>query len=525
MAISPLAAEARAIAAEFDFGTERVRKAVKHFVRQFGDGLAKDGDTMIPSYVTALPVGSEKGICLAVDIGGTNLRVCSVELHGDRTFTIKQNKTTIPHNIRVESTAQDLFGFLAEQVEIFLRDNYGSSVQNARSLPKSDHLPLGFTFSFTFNQTAINRGTLIRWDKGFDVPGVVGKDVILLLQDEINERSLPVRVTALANDTVGTLMTRSYTSPGGHKCILGAVFGTGTNGAYVEKASNFERLGSKKSPSGEMMVNTEWCSVDDELVVLLKNSYDDAVDKTSTNPGYTMFEKQVSGYYLGELFRLALLDLLDRTNRQGSLATLQSNSVLLQVSGIETSTLSTIEGDLDPALGATRQCLHEQLGVLHATTELAEAVKIIVHAIGLRAARLSGVAIAAVILKSECLAQAESHFDIGVEGSLVEYYPGFEQHIRGVLREIPEIGHQGEERIHMGLAKDGSGVGAALIAMVADKEKEARKYERMVSSEFGSVKGRDTAQMIDFPIKGALPDPASIANAYTQIPVAAASSS
>ncbi|KAK8160882.1 glucokinase [Phyllosticta citrichinensis] len=504
MAISPLAAEAQAIAAEFDFGTEGVRKAVKHFVRQFGDGLTKDGDTMIPSYVTALPDGSEKGICLAVDIGGTNLRVCSVELHGDRTFTIKQNKTTIPHNIRVGSTAQDLFGFIAEHVEIFLRDNYGSSVQRAQTFSKSDHLPLGFTFSFTFHQTAINRGTLIRWDKGFDVPDVVGKDVIVLLQDEINRRKLPVRVTALANDTVGTLMTRSYTSPGGHESILGAVFGTGTNGAYVEKSSNFERLGRKKSPSGKMMVNTEWCSIDDELVVLSKNSYDDEIDKTSTNPGFTMFEKQVSGYYLGELFRLSLLDLLDRTNHQGSFATLRPDSVLLRSSGIETVTLSAIEGDLDPSLGATRQCLHRQLGVLHVTTDLAEAVKIIVHAIGLRAARLSGVAIAAVIVKSECLAQADSHFDIGLEGSLVEYYPGFEHYIRGVLREIPEIGLQGEERIHMGLAKDGSGVGAALIAMVADKEKgETSKCERMV----------------------ALPDPASITSACPQIPIAAAISS
>ncbi|KAK8249753.1 glucokinase [Phyllosticta capitalensis] len=504
MAISPLAAEAQAIAAEFDFGAEDGRRAVRKFVAQMSAGLAKDGDTMIPSYVTALPDGTEKGICLAVDIGGTNLRVCSVELHGDRTFTIKQNKTTIPHNIRVGSTAENLFGFIAEQVEIFLRDNYGSHVPSTATLSKSDHLPLGFTFSFTFNQTAINRGTLIRWDKGFDVPGVIGKDVIQLLQDELDKRNIPVRVTALANDTVGTLMTRSYTSPGGHKCILGAVFGTGTNGAYVEKLSNIGRLSSRKSPTGEMMVNTEWCSIDDELAVLPTNSYDDAVDKTSSNPGYTMFEKRVSGYYLGELFRLAVLDLLARTKHQAHVATVRSDSALLQQSGIDTAILSTIEGDLDPSLQATRNCLKEQLGVEHTTTEFASAVRTVVHAIGRRAARLSGVAIAAVVLKSECLSQGDSHFDIGVEGSLIEHYPGFERHLRGILREIPEIGQTGEERIHMGLANDGAGVGAALIAMVADEEEaEAKQNGRLV----------------------ALPDPTSIANTCPQIPVAAASSS
>jgi hypothetical protein len=37
------------------------------------------------------------------------------------------------------------------------------------------------------------------------------------------------------------------------------------------------------------------------------------------------------------------------------------------------------------------------------------------------------------------------------------------------LREVPEIGVWGEKRIRIGIAKDGSGVGAALIALVADK--------------------------------------------------------
>ena len=59
--------------------------------------------------------------------------------------------------------------------------------------------------------------------------------------------------------------------------------------------------------------------------------------------------------------------------------------------------------------------------------------------------------------------------DIGVDGSLVEFYPRFEEYIREALREIPEVGPQGERKIRIGIAKDGSGVGAALIALVADK--------------------------------------------------------
>lgn len=43
------------------------------------------------------------------------------------------------------------------------------------------------------------------------------------------------KMAALVNDTVGTLMVRSYTAPGNGAAVLVAIFGTGTNGAYVEK--------------------------------------------------------------------------------------------------------------------------------------------------------------------------------------------------------------------------------------------------------------------------------------------------
>ncbi|KPM42205.1 hypothetical protein AK830_g4328 [Neonectria ditissima] len=54
--------------------------------------------------------------------------------------------------------------------------------------------------------------------------------------------------------------------------------------------------------------------------------------------------------------------------------------------------------------------------------------------------------------------------DIGVDSSLFEFYPTFEEDVRGTLRDIPEVGAQGEKRITLGIAKDGSSVGAALVA-------------------------------------------------------------
>jgi hexokinase len=61
----------------------------------------------------------------------------------------------------------------------------------------------------------------------------------------------------------------------------------------------------------------------------------------------------------------------------------------------------------------------------------------------------------------------KSIIDIGADGSLFELYPTFEADMRGAIQEVPEIGPAGERRVRIGLAKDGSGVGAALMAQAA----------------------------------------------------------
>jgi hexokinase len=101
-------------------------------------------------------------------------------------------------------------------------------------------------------------------------------------------------------------------------------------------------------------------------------------------------------------------------------------------------------------------------------------IKMLVNAIGKRAARLSAVALGAVMILTEKL-KTDDVVDIGVDGSLVEFYPGFEDMIREAFREIEGIGEEGEKKIRIGIAKDGSGVGAALIALVGGEAlKKAR---------------------------------------------------
>jgi hexokinase len=387
-------------------------------------------------------------------------------------------------------TAHELFAFLAKQIEVFLKTHHEDHFEAHLRRPSQQNVfDLGFTFSFPVNQVGINKGYLIRWTKGFDIEEAIGQDICALLQKEIDALKLPVRVAALVNDTVGTLMARSYTSPGKTGTLIGAIFGTGTNGAYVGKLEKVKKMkeidaaeggAAYDRSSGLMIINTEWGSFDNPLNVLPDTPYDEALDAESVNPGIQMFEKRVSGMFLGEILRRAILalhrhpddgvalfkDESSATNDTRSTTTINDDSPLYKQWGIDTSFLSIVEEDQSDHLRITKQTLERDLGVNAPSTEDCIAVKMLVHAIGKRAARLSGVALGAVVISSNKLNEDEI-VDIGVDGSLAEFYPGFEDYIRETFREIPEIGVEGEKKIRIGLAKDGSGLGAALIALVA----------------------------------------------------------
>ena len=59
-------------------------------------------------------------------------------------------------------------------------------------------------------------------------------------------------------------MTRGYQTGGG---ILGAIFGTGTNGAYVEDVKNIKKLNPNalKTDGGQMLINAEWGAFDNAV--------------------------------------------------------------------------------------------------------------------------------------------------------------------------------------------------------------------------------------------------------------------
>jgi len=141
--------------------------------------------------------------------------------------------------------------------------------------------------------------------------------------------------------TVGAALSRAYTAGG---CALGAIFGTGTNGAYLEQVANITKLGNNPiaAAGGVMMVNTEWGAFDNGREVLPLTPFDNKLDRESINPRFQAYEKFISGMYLGEVTRNILLALVDAAPKPilfGGKATEHLNKHY----GLDTEMLSLVE--------------------------------------------------------------------------------------------------------------------------------------------------------------------------------------
>jgi hexokinase len=346
----------------------------------------------------------------------------------------------------------------------------------------------------------------------------------------------------------------------------GAIFGTGTNGAYLERVSNITKL--KNDPAaaqgGDMIINTEWGAFNNSRSQLPTTVFDNVLDRQSINPHFQAFEKFISGMYLGEITRNVLLSLVDAAPRP-ILFSGQSSKELNEHYGLDTAVMSAVEeawegkkddseeikkeevevkkehgdlsadnaaalsgtsktdgssqapltptpapsgvtttasasttalkpaGKLPPTLSVpelfkdgvkdsldhldksiltrlerVRQVIISQLHIKpeHVSLRDAAVVRFVVGLVSTRAAALSACAVATVAVQTGAAKLGKSankgsgerqKFAVGVDGSLIQFYPNFEVHLRESLRAL--VGEEVERSVEIGMAKDGSGVG------------------------------------------------------------------
>uniref|UniRef100_A0A8C1SFU5 Hexokinase-2 n=1 Tax=Cyprinus carpio TaxID=7962 RepID=A0A8C1SFU5_CYPCA len=427
---------------------ENLMDVSKRFRREMDKGLGRDTNPtaavkMLPTFVRSTPDGTETGDFLALDLGGTNFRVLLVRVSGNGKQKVEMENQiyAIPENI-MRGSGTELFDHIAECLANFL-EKLGI---------KDKKLPLGFTFSFPCLQTKLDESFLVSWTKGFKASGVEGRDVVGLLRKAIKKRGdFDIDIVAVINDTVGTMMTCGYDD---HHCEIGLIVGTGTNACYMEEMRHLELVDGDE---GRMCVNMEWGAFgDDGSLDDIRTEFDREIDAGSLNPGKQLFEKMISGMYIGELVRLILVKMA----KDGLLFQGHTTPDLLTTGHFQTSFVSAIE-NRKSGLASAEQVLRE-LG-LDPSPEDCVATQQVCQIVSTRAAHLCAATLAAVLRQiRDNKATERLRTTVGVDGSVYKNHPQFARRLNKMVRLlVPDCD------VRFLRSEDGSGKGAAMVTAVA----------------------------------------------------------
>lgn len=434
-----------------DCKLEEIRNRME---REMEKGLGKctNADAkvkMIPSFVQSLADGSEDGMFLALDLGGTNFRVLLVRLEEGGKPEMDSQIYKMPEHV-MTGHGDQLFDHIAMCMSEFLK----------RVNMQDKKLPVGFTFSFPCKQDGIDTAKLISWTKGFSAAGVEGMDVVTLLREAIDRRGdISVTIIAVVNDTVGTMMSCAYDI---RDCVAGLIVGTGSNCCYMEKMKNVQML---PGDDGDMCINMEWGAFgDDGVLDDVRNEYDCEVDRNSLNQGKQLYEKMISGMYMGELVRLVLVQM----TKEKLLFDGVASEALLTPGRFETAFVSQIERNVPNGFNALQNILYNlDLGAMHNDCEIVESV---CEAVSTRAAYLCAAGIAAVArkIKANYPEKEEMEMTVGVDGTVYKKHPTF---AKNMAHKVAQLTEGSGVRVKFALSYDGSGKGAALITAVAKRIK------------------------------------------------------
>ncbi|XP_050940849.1 hexokinase-1 isoform X2 [Cucumis melo] len=452
-------ARAMAILREFEekCGTPigKLRQVADAMTVEMHAGLASEGGSklkMLISYVDNLPTGDEKGLFYALDLGGTNFRVLRVQLGGKENRVVKQEfeEVSIPPHLMVGSS-EALFDFIAQALAKFVAEE-GEGFHPAPGRQRE----LGFTFSFPVRQTSISSGTLIKWTKGFSIEDTVGEDVVGELTKAMEKLKLDMRVTALVIDTIGTLAGGRYHD---NDVIAAVILGTGTNAAYVERAHAIPKWHGLLPKSGEMVINMEWGNFRSSHLSLTE--YDHALDAESLNPGEQIFEKLISGMYLGEIVRKVLVKMAEEAAIFGETVPPKLKIPFI----LRTPHMSAMHHDTSPDLKVVASKLKDVLEISNTSLKTRKIIVELCDVVATRGARLSAAGILGILKKlgRDTIRVGEKQKSVvALDGGLYEHYTKFRTTMENTLKEL--LGDEVAANVFVEHSNDGSGIGAALLA-------------------------------------------------------------
>uniref|UniRef100_A0A4W3HXL2 Hexokinase-2 n=1 Tax=Callorhinchus milii TaxID=7868 RepID=A0A4W3HXL2_CALMI len=435
---------------------ETLQDISKRFLVEMERGLGRDTNPtssvkMLPTFVRSTPDGTESGDFLALDLGGTNFRVLRVKVSDNSRQRVEMEN-------QIFSIPEDLMRGSGSQLFDHIADCLGSFMEKLGI--KDQKLPLGFTFSFPCQQTKLDESVLVNWTKGFKSSGVEGRDVVTLLRQAIQKRGdFDIDIVAVINDTVGTMMTCGYDD---HNCEVGLIVGTGTNACYMEEMRHIDLV---EGDEGRMCINMEWGGFGDQNALDdVRTEFDREIDRGSLNPGKQLYEKMISGMYMGELVRLILV----KMTKEGLLFGGKISPELMVHGHFETKYPGRLAHEILSKLG------------LEPSQEDCIATQRICTIVSTRSANLCAATLAAVLRRiKENKGLQRLRSTIGVDGTVYKKHPQFARRLhKAVRRLVPDCD------VRFLRSEDGSGKGAAMVTAVAYRLVAQRKAREETLAAF-----------------------------------------
>jgi hexokinase len=258
-----------------------IGKLAEAYMSEMDRGLKGEFSSleMIPTYIAYEGGYPDNVPVIAVDAGGTNLRIGLVIFKDGAPCLSKVSKYAMPGS-HGEISAAQFFDELAEKI-----------------LPLTgESSKIGFCFSYPAEILPNGDGKILCLTKKEvcvrDAEGIIiGERLAEKLREKGSSKSFK---TILLNDTTASLMggiaTEKLSDCDG---LAGLILGTGNNTCYTEKGENIIKLKNAK----DMIVNCESGNFS-KANLGLSDKY---MDLNSDNPGGFLFEKMLSGVYHGKL--------------------------------------------------------------------------------------------------------------------------------------------------------------------------------------------------------------------------------
>lgn len=291
----------------------------RRFQAEMTAGLAQAPSSllMLPTYLTCEGALPQNVPVAVIDAGGTNARVAKLTFTADGPQTEAASVFPMPGSLE-EISREEFFHRFSEALLPFIRDCAG----------------IGFCFSFPAEITPDRDGRVLYFDKEVKVSGIVGMKLIEGLSHALADKGVPGVGGVVLNDTVAALLGgMTQTDREAWDGFVGLIWGTGMNVCYAEHAGRIAALSGQQA--GSMLINTE----SGAFLPAATGEFDRELDAATRDPGRHLYEKMVSGAYLGEVVRLTLAGavrdglLPDRFASLPALPTWQADAFLVDPTG------------------------------------------------------------------------------------------------------------------------------------------------------------------------------------------------